>query len=98
MDIPYDPNIKFASFDITNMYSDVPTNELLKIINIMCEKHGMNNRLQQKIMKISQIVIEQNYFQFHIERRSCYGCIDFAYIFQKYIYSISRTLNFVTSY
>lgn len=65
MDIPYDPNLKLASFDITKMYNKVPTNELLKIINIMREKHGINERMKEEIMKISQILIDQNYFRFH---------------------------------
>jgi len=26
LEIPYDPNLKFPSFDITNMYCNVPTN------------------------------------------------------------------------
>lgn len=64
-DIPYDPTVKFASFDITNMYPNVPTKELLKIINIMCDKHSLNDKLKQEITKISQVLIEQNYFRFH---------------------------------
>lgn len=37
MEIPYDSNLKFASFDITKMYSNVTTNKLLKIINVLYE-------------------------------------------------------------
>jgi hypothetical protein len=31
----------------------------------MCEQQVMNDRLKQEIMKILQILIEQNYFRFH---------------------------------
>jgi hypothetical protein len=34
--IPFNPNLQFASFDITNMYSNVPTGELLHNIDIIC--------------------------------------------------------------
>jgi hypothetical protein len=43
-DVPYDSSIKFASFDITNMYSNIPTKDLLKIINMLCEKQGGHER------------------------------------------------------
>jgi hypothetical protein len=46
------------------MYCNVPTNELLKIINVLCERHEIIEGLKEEIMKISQILIEQNYFQF----------------------------------
>jgi hypothetical protein len=64
LEIPYDQNLKFASFDITNMYSNVPANELIKTVDIMCEKHGISEELKHEIMKLSQIIIKQNYFQF----------------------------------
>jgi hypothetical protein len=43
------------------MYSNVPT---IKTIDIMCEKYGISEELKHEIMKISQIIIKQNYFQF----------------------------------
>ena len=64
LEIPYDQNLKFVSFDITNMYSNIPTNELIKIIYLMCNQHDTKEELKHKIMKISQILIKQNYFQF----------------------------------
>jgi hypothetical protein len=64
MEIPCNSNLKFASFDITNRYSNVPINELLKILNVLCERHEMFEGIKQEIMKISQILIQQNYFRF----------------------------------
>jgi len=64
-DTPYDPNLKLSSFDITNLYNNFPTNELLKFINIMCEKHGIGERLEEEIMKTSGILNDQNYFRVH---------------------------------
>ena len=38
LDIPYDTDLKFVSFDITNMYTNIPTNELPDIIRNLCIK------------------------------------------------------------
>jgi hypothetical protein len=65
IDIPYDSSIKFASFDITNMYSNIPTKELLRIINTICEEQGMREQTKKEIIKLYQILVEQNYFIFH---------------------------------
>jgi hypothetical protein len=35
-DIPYDSDIKLASFDITNMYTNIPTDEFPSIILNVC--------------------------------------------------------------
>jgi hypothetical protein len=47
------------------MYSNIPTKELLEIIDTMCEEQGMCEKTKQEIIKLSQILIEQNYFRFH---------------------------------
>jgi len=41
-----------ASFDITNMYSNIPTSDLSTVINKMCEINSIQNRLKQDITKI----------------------------------------------
>jgi hypothetical protein len=63
-EIPCDQNLKFASFDITNMYSNVPTGELVNIIDVLCNQHDIKEELKHGIMEISQIQIEQNYCHF----------------------------------
>jgi len=60
----HDHNIKFASFDITNMWSNIPTNELVRIINQLWERNNLEDRLKHDIIKISQVIIDQNYFRF----------------------------------
>jgi hypothetical protein len=37
LEIPYDENLNFASFDVTNMYSNVPTIDLINTIELMCD-------------------------------------------------------------
>jgi hypothetical protein len=46
------------------MYSNIHTNELIKIIGLMCDQHDIEEELRHGIMKISPILIKQNYFQF----------------------------------
>jgi hypothetical protein len=64
LEIPFDQDLKFASFDITNMYSNIPKTNLINATELMCDQHGINIEEKTEIMKISQILIEQNYFQF----------------------------------
>ena len=46
------------------MYANVPTNELMKIIDLMCDQHDIQEETTQEIMNISWTLIKQNYFQF----------------------------------
>jgi hypothetical protein len=65
-DIPFSPNFKLASLDITNMYSNIPTEELLNIIDIMCDKthRSIEDTLKLEITEIAKLIIAQNYFKF----------------------------------
>ena len=44
--ILYDQNLKFVSFAITNIYSNIPTNELIKIIDRMCNQQVIKEDLK----------------------------------------------------
>jgi hypothetical protein len=54
LEITFDKDLKFVSFDITNMYSNVPVKELIKIIVLMCCQNDLNKELNSgtKICKI----------------------------------------------
>jgi hypothetical protein len=49
--------------DLPKYYND-PTDELIKIINFMCDKHNISGKLKHELVKVSYIIIKQNYFQF----------------------------------
>jgi hypothetical protein len=66
IEIHYEQELKFASFDITNMYTNVPMNELIHFIELMCVQHDIKEETKYEIMKISQTLIKQNYFQFQV--------------------------------
>jgi len=40
------------------MYSNIPTDELIKIIDFMYIKHGIREKLKQELEKISHIIIK----------------------------------------
>jgi hypothetical protein len=63
-DIPFDSNLQFVSFDITNMYTNVPTDELINIINSLCKDKLIQDKLTNEIIQITKLIIQQNYFQF----------------------------------
>jgi hypothetical protein len=67
-DIPYDHNLRLVSFDITNMYINIPTNELLGIINSVCNNYVEENL--KHILKLSKIIMDQNYDYFDFEDKT----------------------------
>jgi len=63
-DIPYNQKLRLASFDISNMNKNIPTEELIKIIKTACQNNNKEDNLARNIIKLSEINIGQNYFQF----------------------------------
>ena len=49
MDIPYKNDIKFASFYITNMYTNIPTNNLTDIIHHLCIYNTIDTTVQTEL-------------------------------------------------
>jgi hypothetical protein len=63
--IEIDENTKLCSFDIENMYTNIPTLELKNIIkNIIDQNHNMSNAENDKLLNLLNLILEQNYFQF----------------------------------
>jgi len=62
--IPYERDLKLASLDITNMYTNIPTNELLRIIDTACQNSYINGNIKQSIIKLTKTIIDQNCFKF----------------------------------
>jgi hypothetical protein len=61
--IPYDQNLRLASFDVTNMYTNIPTHDLMTIIKEICQNNHINIYVQED-MKLTRTITDQNYFQF----------------------------------
>ena len=89
-----------APFDTTNKYSNIPTNEVLKIIITMCQEQGMFEKTKQEIIKLSKILTEQNLSA--STTPSTYRMRVLLWVHQpppyslRYIYNTSRIQNFTT--
>jgi hypothetical protein len=63
--IELNKDTKLCSFDITNMYTNIPK---IGVINTIKKILGNNNEIEKNIQKetihILETIIEQNYFQF----------------------------------
>jgi len=64
LDIPFDKDLKFFSFDIENTYSSNPITEITKVIKVMCKKNRLNMEIKNEIFKICNILTKQNYSQY----------------------------------
>jgi len=47
-----------------NMYTNVPTNELLRIIDTACRNSYFNGNMKQSVIKLTKTIIDQNCFKF----------------------------------
>jgi hypothetical protein len=58
-------NIKLCSFEITNMYSNIPIKELVQIIKIEIQNNNNNIPTEQKQETVLLIntILNQNYIQ-----------------------------------
>ena len=57
---------KFASFDITNMYTNIPIDKTIQIIekNLKINK-SLNNSVILDIVKLLNVILKQNYYTFN---------------------------------
>ena len=50
-EILYDQNLRLASFDITNMYTNIPTHDLATIIKEICKNNHIDPNIIEDIIK-----------------------------------------------
>jgi hypothetical protein len=62
--IPQEHLMKFASLDISSMYSNIPTGETTKILNDLCIKRNVDDKTRKEIVKITQTIVNQYNFRF----------------------------------
>jgi hypothetical protein len=63
-EIPYDQNVRLASFDITDMYTNIPTQNLMAIISKIGQDNQVDNNILNDIIKLTNTIMNQNYLQF----------------------------------
>ena len=57
-------NLRLASLDITNMYTNIPTGTVLSTIKEICQNNYVMKEIEADIIRLSEAVIKQNYFRF----------------------------------
>jgi hypothetical protein len=62
--ITFVPELKLASLDISNMYTNIPTKDLINIIDTICKKHNLQDTIIREILSINKLNIKQNCFSF----------------------------------
>jgi len=55
---------KFASFDITNMYTNIPNKKVREIIHDILIKNDVDQRIKKVILDICDVIMQQNYYFF----------------------------------
>jgi len=63
-DIPFVPSPKIASLDISDMYTNIPTKDVINIISNLCETHNIDKALTKDILTVTRLIVTQNYFCF----------------------------------
>jgi hypothetical protein len=61
---PYNHNLRLASFDITNMYTNTATSKLPLIIKEICKNLNTPKPNVQDMLNITKTILRQNYFNF----------------------------------
>jgi len=64
-EIPFTPGLHLASLDISDMYSNIPTNDIEHIIRSMCTQQDIDAKLTLEILTITRTVLTQNYYGFN---------------------------------
>jgi hypothetical protein len=60
-------NTKMCSFDIKNMYTNLPLNELINIIHRALTHNNIPDNHENEIITLVKVILSQNYFQFNNE-------------------------------
>jgi hypothetical protein len=54
-------NIKLCSFDITNMYSNIPQKELILVIDNALQNNSVNTVQKDEVILLLNTILKQNY-------------------------------------
>ena len=63
-EIPFVPDSQLASLDISDMYSNIPTDELEHIIHVLCKQRDIEDAIMRETMTITKTILAQNYYGF----------------------------------
>ena len=50
------PELKLASLDISNMYTNILTKDIISIINSLCKNHNIEDTATREIISITKLI------------------------------------------
>jgi len=53
--IPFTPELKLASLDISNMCTNIPTKDLIDVIDTICNKHNLEDTIIREVISITNL-------------------------------------------
>lgn len=62
--IPFNNKLRLASFDIVNMYTNIPTDAIPPIINLACCNNHVDESIRLDLAKLTKTLLDQNCFHF----------------------------------
>jgi hypothetical protein len=63
LDLKFEPQYRLCSFDISNMYTNIPTDVLPNILQNVMETQSVDADYIKHILTLVQVVSNQNYFR-----------------------------------
>ena len=61
---PVTPTSRFASLDITNMYSNIPIKETKQLLNNILASNMIDHKISSEILNCYEVITTQNYFAY----------------------------------
>jgi hypothetical protein len=84
------------------MPTNIPTDEVLTIVELACENNIVGESLKHDIIKPTRAVMDQNYFQFigqtYVQHEGLAMGTPTSSILSEHTYNIYRTPKFITFY
>jgi hypothetical protein len=59
---PYTQKLCMAALDIVNTYTHIPTSEVPKVTDTICNYHNIPQQQKQELLYLIKVILKQNYF------------------------------------
>jgi hypothetical protein len=63
LDIPINANTIICSFDITNMYTNIPIDKVRSCIQLIMSTQNLDNSAIKQVLPLVNVILDQNYFE-----------------------------------
>jgi len=63
-DKEFHENVRLTSFNIKNMYTNIPTDKIKDIIGSILDHSHIDDTIKQEILKYCNTILEQDFFQY----------------------------------